>query len=138
MNRLFLPISLGRYEGMFQVLNNQDLNQVTWEQRVMGGDPKTPSTQNIPDVRYDELAKLFGLQGLLMRKPEDVQPVWKQALAMNEPVVINAYVDPEVPPLPPHIKWEHAKHYMSALLKEEDRGHLLKQSVKGVVKSLKV
>lgn len=120
------------------VLNNQDLNQVTWEQRVMGGDPKTPSTQNIPDVRYDELAKLFGLQGLLMRKPEDVQPVWKQALAMNEPVVINAYVDPEVPPLPPHIKWEHAKHYMSALLKEEDRGHLLKQSVKGVVKSLKV
>lgn len=144
MNGLNELITVAKYYEQWQnkqlivlVLNNQDLNQVTWEQRVMGGDPKTPATQKIPDVPYDKVADLFGLKGLSMRTPEDVLPVWKQALAENRPVIINAYVDPEVPPLPPHITWEQATKYMSALGGEEKPGHILKQSVKHLSKSLK-
>src|SRR5206468_6933759 len=34
------------------VLNNRDLNQVTWEQRVMSGDPKLDASQVLPDFDY--------------------------------------------------------------------------------------
>src|SRR5213076_2578033 len=34
------------------VLNNRDLNQVTWEQRVMVGDPKFRASQDVPDFAY--------------------------------------------------------------------------------------
>ena len=40
---------------VFCVFNNQDLNQVTWEQRVMEGDPKFPGSQWLPDFPYAAL-----------------------------------------------------------------------------------
>src|SRR4051794_19890196 len=46
------------------VFNNQDLNQVTWEQRVLAGDPKFPATQQIPDFQYARFAELIGLNGV--------------------------------------------------------------------------
>jgi pyruvate dehydrogenase (quinone) len=145
MNGLAELITVAKYQKQWKnkqlivlVLNNRDLNQVTWEQRAMGGDPKTPSTQDIPNVRYDRVAELFGLRGLSMHTPDDVRPVLKEALASDRPVVINAYVDPEVPPLPPHIRWEQAKNYMSAVLGGDPRaGRMIRQSVKDLVKGLK-
>jgi pyruvate dehydrogenase (quinone) len=38
------------------VLNNRDLNQVTWEQRVLAGDPKWETSQNLMDFPYAALA----------------------------------------------------------------------------------
>src|SRR6185312_2653456 len=58
------------------VLNNQDLNQVTWEQRAMEGDPKNPMTQNIPDVRYADFAKLIGLDGVRVESPDRIESAW--------------------------------------------------------------
>ena len=40
------------------VFNNEDLNQVTWEQRVMEGDPKFVASQQIPNVPYHKFAEL--------------------------------------------------------------------------------
>lgn len=34
------------------VLHNNDLNQVTWEQRVMEGDPKFEASQDLPDFPF--------------------------------------------------------------------------------------
>ena len=39
------------------VFNNEDLNQVTWEQRVIEGDPKFNASQRIPNVPYEAFAK---------------------------------------------------------------------------------
>jgi pyruvate dehydrogenase (quinone) len=97
------------------VLNNRDLNQVTWEQRAMEGDPKNPATQTIPDVRYADFARMIGLDGLRIEKPEAIDAAWEEAFAADRPFVIDAVVDPEVPPLPPHITLEQAKSLMSAL-----------------------
>ena len=115
------------------VLNNQDLNQVTWEQRVMEGDPKYEASQELPDVPYDRLAEDLGLRGLRMARREDVERVWDGAFATDRPVVINAYTDPEVPPLPPHITFKQARHYASAVLHDPERGAMLKNTVRGVV-----
>jgi len=97
------------------VLNNRDLNQVTWEQRAMEGDPKNPMTQRIPDVRYAEFARMIGLDGVRIETPDAIDAAWEEAFSADRPFVIDAVTDPEVPPLPPHITVEQAKHFISAL-----------------------
>jgi pyruvate dehydrogenase (quinone) len=97
------------------VLNNRDLNQVTWEQRAMVGDPKFPASQDLPDFPYARYAELIGLRGLRVASPDDVADAWEQALAADRPVVLEAVTDPSVPPLPPHITLEQARALASAL-----------------------
>ncbi len=98
------------------VLNNRDLNQVTWEQRAMSGDPKFEGSQDLPDFPYAAYADLVGLKGIRVETPEQVGPAWDQALSADRPVVVEAITDPEVPPLPPHITLEQAKALSSALM----------------------
>ena len=105
------------------VLNNHDLNQVTWEQRAMEGDPRNPMTQSIPDVRYADYAKLIGLDGVRVESPQEVGAAWEQAFRADRPFVIDARTDPDVPPLPPHITLEQARALSSALVGgDQDRG----------------
>jgi pyruvate dehydrogenase (quinone) len=99
------------------VLNNRDLNMVSWEERVMEGDPKFPDSQDLPQFNYAEFAGQLGLKGIRMEKPEDVGPGWDQAFASDRPVVVDALVDPDVPPMPPHISSAQAIAYGKALLK---------------------
>ena len=109
---------------------NDDLNQVTWEQRVMEGFPKLESTQDIPDLRYDRFAELIGLKGIYVDDPEKMGAAWDEALAARLPVVISVKTDPEVAPLPPHISIEQAKHFMNTLQQgDPSTGHLLKDTV---------
>jgi pyruvate dehydrogenase (quinone) len=98
------------------VLNNRDLNQVTWEQRAMSGDPKFEGSQDLPDFPYASYAEMLGLDGIRVERPDQVGPAWDAALAAERPVVLEAVTDPEVPPLPPHITLEQAKALSSALL----------------------
>ena len=119
------------------VLNNQDLNQVTWEQRVLAGDPKLPASQTIPDFPYARYAELLGFEGIRVDSPDQVAPAWERALAAGRPVVYEAIVDPEVPPLPPHIEFEHAKNLAQALAKGDPaRGRIIRQSLKAKAQEL--
>src|SRR5437868_8216337 len=99
------------------VFNNQDLNQVTWEQRVMEGDAKFNATQQIPNVPYHRFAEMIGLEGIYCDDPGQVAQAWARALASDTPVVLEVKTDPEVPPLPPHITLQQAKNFMVALAK---------------------
>lgn len=104
------------------VLNNGDLNEVTWEQRVLGGDPRFNDSQLLPPFPYADFARMLGLQGLRVDKPEDVGPAWDEALNAGCPTVLEVVTDPEVPPIPPHISVKQAKTYITALLKEDSSG----------------
>ncbi len=111
------------------VLNNRDLNQVTWEQRAMTGDVKFEDSQVLPDVSYAKFAELIGLRGVRVEKPEDVGAAWDFALNAKHPVVLEAVTDPEVPPLPPHIRFEQAKAFMSSIVnRDPNMVRMLKQS----------
>ncbi|MBI1191433.1 MAG: thiamine pyrophosphate-requiring protein [Tepidisphaera sp.] len=103
------------------VLNNRDLNQVTWEQRVMEGDARFEASQDLPDFDYDRYGELLGLQGLRMEAPQQVDEVWEQALVADRPVVINAVVDPDVPPLPDHLELAQVQGYLGAILHGDSR-----------------
>ncbi|MBS1191720.1 MAG: poxB [Rhodocyclaceae bacterium] len=98
------------------VLNNGDLNQVTWEQRAMEGDPKFVPSQFVPDFPYADYAHLLGLNGIRVDDPLEIGPAWDEALAADRPTVLEMVTDPDVPPLPPHITLKEAKAYLSALL----------------------
>jgi len=98
------------------VLHNDDLNQVTWEQRAMEGDPRFPGTQELPDFPYARYAELVGFAGFRVDSPDLVGEVWDQALACDRPCVVEAIVDPEVPPLPPHITMQEAQNFMRAII----------------------
>ncbi len=101
------------------VLNNGDLNQVTWEQRVLEGDPKFEASQVVPDFPYAEYARLLGLGGIRVDRPEAIGPAWDEALAADRPTLVEMVTDPNVPPIPPHITYEQAKAYLSALINRD-------------------
>jgi pyruvate dehydrogenase (quinone) len=112
------------------VLHNDDLNQVTWEQRAMEGDPKYEGTQVLPDFPYARYAELLGFLGIRVDNPDEIGPAWDEALSADRPVLYEAITDPEVPPLPPHITLKEAKAFMSAAPSDPDRGAMIKQSFK--------
>jgi pyruvate dehydrogenase (quinone) len=115
------------------VLHNDDLNQVTWEQRVMAGDPKLEASQVLPNFEFARYAEVLGLKGIKVERPEDVAPAWEEALAADRPVVYEAITDPEVPPLPPHIKFEQAKKLAKALPGDPHAKRIIRESIKGKV-----
>ena len=115
------------------VLNNRDLNQVTWEQRAMEGDPKFEASQDVPDFPYAAYAELIGLRGLRVDQPEKLGAAWDYAINADRPVILEVYTDPDVPPLPPHITFKQARAYASAILHgDPDSAGIIKQSVKQI------
>ena len=99
------------------VLHNNDLNQVTWEQRAMEGDPRYEASQQLPDFPYARYAELVGLGGIRVDEPDQLGATRGSVrLTADRPVVLEAITDPEVPPLPPHITLEQAKALSSALV----------------------
>jgi pyruvate dehydrogenase (quinone) len=118
------------------VLHNDDLNQVTWEQRAMEGDPKYEASQVLPDFPYARYAELLGFLGIRVDDPDEVGPAWDEALSADRPVVYEALTDPEVPPLPPHITLKQAKAFMSSVPSDPDRGAVVKQSFRQKLEEL--
>ncbi|HZS24453.1 MAG TPA: thiamine pyrophosphate-requiring protein [Gaiellaceae bacterium] len=116
---------------VFCVFNNQDLNQVTWEQRVMEGDPKYPGTQWLPNFDYAGYARLCGLEGIFCDRGDDMRAAWEQALSADKPVVLEVKTDPEVPPLPPHITFEQAKKMAMAMRTDPERGGVMEKALRG-------
>jgi pyruvate dehydrogenase (quinone) len=103
------------------VFNNGDLNEVTWEQRVMEGNPRFPDTQDIPDVPYAKFAEMLGLKGIYIDHADALVAAWTDALVADRPTVIEVKTDPEVPPLPPHVTLAEAKAFMSSLAKGDQK-----------------
>jgi pyruvate dehydrogenase (quinone) len=117
------------------VLNNGDLNQVTWEQRVLAGEAKLESSQNLPAFDFAAYARQLGLEGIRVERPEDVGPAWDRALAAGRPAVLDVVTDPDVPPLPPHIRMEHAKGMAGALMHgDPEAGRIVRQTLREKLK----
>ena len=138
-------IDIARYQDRWSnrqlvicVLHNDDLNQVTWEQRVMAGDPKLDASQVLPDFPYADYARMLGLEGIRVDRPEDVGDAWDRALAAGRPALLEVVTDPEVPPLPPHIRFEQAKEMANALRRgDPGRGDVVRHSMRGKLAEFK-
>jgi pyruvate dehydrogenase (quinone) len=143
MNNMAELITIAKYRDRWAdprlvtcVFNNEDLNEVTWEQRVMNGNPRYDASQDIPDVRYSQFAEQIGLKGLFVDDPDDVGAAWDEALAADRPVVLEVKTDREIAPLPPHISFKEAKAFMFSMAKDEDAGHVIKDTARQVVNAV--
>jgi pyruvate dehydrogenase (quinone) len=113
------------------VLNNGDLNMVSWELRALGGSPKLPQTQDLPPFDYAGYAGLLGFTGIRITRAADVQAGLEQAFASRRPVLVDVHADPDVVALPPHATFEQTKNLFEALAKgDPDRGPVLRQLLK--------
>lgn len=110
---------------------------MTWEQRIINGDPKFEASQRIPDVSYSRFAELIGLRGIFVDTPQLLGSAWEQALASEMPVVLEVKTDPEVPPLPPHITLQQAKNFSLALLKgDPNESGMIKGAARQVLETI--
>jgi len=143
MNNMAELITIAKYRDRWPdkrlvvcVFNNEDLNEVTWEQRVMNGNPRYDASQDIPDVRYSKFAEMIGLKGIFVDNPDDLATAWKQALGADGPVVLEVKTDPEIAPLPPHITFKEAKKFMLSMAKDEDAGHVIRDTARQVINAV--
>lgn len=143
MNGMNVMITVSKYwkqwsnpHFILMVLNNRDLNQVTWEERIQLGAGKTESTQSIPDFPYAKYAELLGLKGIFCKDPEKIGEAWDDALGADRPVILEFYTDPNVPPLPPHISLKDAAHFMTMLPEEPEVGSVIKNSAKELLSTI--
>jgi pyruvate dehydrogenase (quinone) len=119
------------------VLENRDLNMVTWEQRVMAGDPKFEASQDVPGFQYAQFAESLGLKGVRCETPDRIGAAWDAALTADRPCVVSFRTDPEVPPLPPHITFDQARKFMTSLLHDPSRSAMIKDAMKQMLAAVK-
>ncbi len=138
MNGLNELVTMGKYfrewtdpRVIVGVLNNRDLNQVTWELRAMGGAPSFLPSQEIPDFPYAAMAEAMGLRGIKVTEPDRVRSAWEQAFAADRPCVLEFVTDASIPPIPPHATPEQAEKTAQALLRgDPDAWGVLKEGIK--------
>ena len=143
MNNMAELITVAKYADRWAdkrlitcVFNNEDLNEVTWEQRVMNGDPRFDASQDIPDVRYSRFAELIGMKGIFVDDPKDLGDAWDEALSAGGPVVLEVKTDPEIAPLPPHVSLKQARQFMFSMARDEDAGHVIRDTARQVVNAV--
>jgi pyruvate dehydrogenase (quinone) len=138
MNGMAELITIAKYFRQWEdhrlvvaVLHNNDLNQVTWEMRALGGAPKFVESQALPDIDYAAFAASLGLRSEVIRDSGQLGPAWDAALAANRPSVLDVHCDPNVPPIPPHATAEQVINLMkSTLAGDENRWGYIKEGVK--------
>ena len=138
MNGLAELLTISRYWRTWSdprlvvaVLHNNDLNQVTWELRAMGGTPKFVESQALPEMSYAEVAASFGLGALTVEDPDRLGGAWETALNADRPFVLDVRCDPEVPPIPPHADLEQMLNMAKALAKgDPGRWQVMKEGIK--------
>jgi pyruvate dehydrogenase (quinone) len=140
MNNMAELITIAKYHERWPdqrlivcVFNNEDLNEVTWEQRVMNGNPRYDASQDIPDVRYSQFAEQIGLKGIFVDDPKNLASAWDAALSTDRPVVLEVKTDPEIAPLPPHISLKEAKGFMMSMARDDDAGHVIRDTARQVI-----
>src|SRR5690606_23165856 len=108
---------------------------VTWEQRILSGEPKYEASQNIPDVSYAEFAKLIGLEGIRVENDEDITPALAKLIDADRPAVLDVVTDPNVPVIPSHINREQLSNFFKAIMKgDSDQLPMIRQTVRELMK----
>jgi pyruvate dehydrogenase (quinone) len=136
MNGMNCLITIARDYGAWSdprlvvlVLNNRDLSFVTWEQRGMAGEPKYETSQRVPDFRYADYARLLGLDGMRVERPEQIGAALDAAFKADRPYVIDLMGDPNMPPMMPHMARQQARMYFEAIEQGEPEAEALRRAL---------
>jgi len=86
------------------IIKNNTLGMIRWEQMAFLGNPEYGV--EFSPIDFAEFAESCGGRGYSINEPAEVKSVVSQALAEKKPTIIEAYVDPFEPPMPPKVDME--------------------------------
>jgi pyruvate dehydrogenase (quinone) len=95
------------------IIKNNTLGQIKWEQMVFLGNPEYVC--ELQPIDFAAVARGFGVQGFTIDDPASCRDGLRQALSARGPVVVEAVVDPNEPPMPPKIEVAQAAHLAQSL-----------------------
>jgi pyruvate dehydrogenase (quinone)/pyruvate oxidase len=97
------------------VVKNNSLGMIQWEQMVFLGHPEYGC--ELAPIDFAAFARACGGAGFTVDDPENCGRVLEEALAHPGPALVEAVVDPFVPPMPPRITVKQARKFAEALAK---------------------
>jgi pyruvate dehydrogenase (quinone)/pyruvate oxidase len=117
------------------VVKNNYLGQIMWEQMVFLGNPEFAC--DLQPIDFAAVARGFGMVGLTLEDPMRAGPIVSEALSHRGPVLIEAVVDPFLPPLPAKITTEQALHFAESIARgTPERGKILKSIASEKIREL--
>ncbi len=117
------------------VIKNNYLGQIMWEQMVFLGNPEFAC--DLQPIDFAAVARGCGLAAFTLEDPARAERVVEEALHHKGPVLIEAVVDPYLPPFPANIKADQALHFAESVAKgTPDRGKILKSIVSEKIREL--
>ena len=97
------------------VIRNDELGQIKWEQMVFLGNPEYLT--GLQPIDYAGVARAFGVTAFTITDPAECGQMIETALSTPGPVLIEAIVDPNEPPLPAKITPIQALHFAESMAK---------------------
>ncbi|WP_431711924.1 thiamine pyrophosphate-requiring protein [Glutamicibacter uratoxydans] len=101
------------------ILNNQDLAEVSWEQRETEGEPRFAASQDLPGFPYAEYAEMLGMRSQVVCFAGDISKAWKEALSADRPTILEVRTDRDIPLIPPYPQGVAAVDSMRKALSQE-------------------
>jgi pyruvate dehydrogenase (quinone) len=102
------------------IVKNNSLGQIKWEQMVFLGNPEFAC--DLHPIDFAGFARACGASGYTIEDPALCGEVLDEALSRPGPVVVEAVVDPNEPPMPPKVTARQAAHFAEALAKGTPHG----------------
>ncbi len=107
------------------VIKNNYLGQIMWEQIAFLGNPEFAC--DLQPIDFAAVARGFGMAAFTLEDPKRAPAIVDEALNHKGPVLIEALVDPFLPPLPPKITPDQALHFAEAIARGTPaRGKIMK------------
>jgi pyruvate dehydrogenase (quinone)/pyruvate oxidase len=97
------------------ILKNNTLGMIRWEQMAFLGNPEF-GVEFTP-IDFVRFAEACGGKGYSIREPSEVGSVLHEAMAQKIPTIIEAYVDPFDPPMPPKVEMEFVRKLAESFAK---------------------
>ena len=99
------------------IVKNNSLGQIKWEQMVFLGNPEYGC--ELHPIDFAAFARACGGSGFTIDDPKDCGRILDQALATPGPVIVEAIVDPLVPPMPAKVTLDQATKFAESLARGE-------------------
>ncbi len=109
------------------IMKNNSLGQIKWEQMVFLGNPEFGC--DLAPINFADFAQACGGTGFTIEDPRDCGPILDRALNTPGPVIIEAIIDPQEPPMPPKTTAKQAMHLAEALAKGTPGGRKIVEDV---------
>ncbi|HXE11630.1 MAG TPA: thiamine pyrophosphate-dependent enzyme [Bryobacteraceae bacterium] len=97
------------------VIKNNSLGQIKWEQMVFLGNPEYVC--DLQPIDFATIARGFGLASFRIESPTEAGSVIDSALSTPGPVLVEAIVDQNEPPMPAKINAKQAVHFAESMAK---------------------